>query len=109
MASVRTKGSGRGRAASCQQGVREARVNLYYVVAIWMAMALAASLISIRIAIPVALVEIVVGAVAAVFRLPRRERAYTTLLMATGLTFGSIAALFGLTHGLFNERQYTEL
>src|SRR5215469_5100734 len=74
-----------------------------------MAMALAASLISIRIAIPVALVEIVVGAVAAVFRLPRRERAYTTLLMATGLTFGSIAALFGLTHGLISERQYTEL
>ena len=31
------------------------------------------------------------------FMLPRRERAYTTLLMATGLTFGSISALFGLT------------
>jgi len=46
---------------------------------------------------------------AAAFRLPRRERAYTTLLMATGLTFGSIAALFGLTHGLIDERQYTEL
>jgi Kef-type K+ transport system membrane component KefB len=41
--------------------------------------------------------------------LPHRERAYTTLLMATGLTFGSIAALFGLTHHLINERQYTEL
>ena len=40
---------------------------------------------------------------AAAFRLPRRERAYTTLLMATGLTFGSIAALFGLTHGLIDE------
>jgi len=36
--------------------------------------------------------------VAAAFRLPPRERTYTTLLMATGLTFGSIAALFGLTH-----------
>jgi Kef-type K+ transport system membrane component KefB len=43
------------------------------------------------------------------FRLPKRERAYTTLLMATGLTFGSIAALFGLTHNLINEAQYTEL
>lgn len=43
------------------------------------------------------------------FRLPQRERAYTTLLMATGLTFGSIAALFGLTHQLINEAQYTEL
>ena len=47
--------------------------------------------------------------VATAFRLPRRERAYTTLLMATGLTFGSIAALFGLTHGLINRSQYTEL
>jgi len=47
--------------------------------------------------------------VATVFRLPRRERTYTTLLMATGLTFGSIAALFGLTHHLISKTQYTEL
>ena len=47
--------------------------------------------------------------VAAAFRMPKRERAYTTLLMATGLTFGSIAALFGLTHGLISHDQYTEL
>jgi Kef-type K+ transport system membrane component KefB len=47
--------------------------------------------------------------VAAAFKLPRRERTYTTLLMATGLTFGSIAALFGLTHHLINKTQYTEL
>ena len=47
--------------------------------------------------------------VAAAFKLPRRERTYTTLLMATGLTFGSIAALFGLTHGLISQTQYTEL
>jgi Kef-type K+ transport system membrane component KefB len=38
-----------------------------------------------------------------------RERAYLTLLMSTGLTFGSIAALFGLTHGLISQRQYSEL
>jgi Kef-type K+ transport system membrane component KefB len=47
--------------------------------------------------------------VAAAFRLPRNERTYTTLLMATGLTFGSIAALFGLTHHLISKTQYTEL
>jgi Kef-type K+ transport system membrane component KefB len=47
--------------------------------------------------------------VAAAFKLPRKERAYTTLLMATGLTFGSIAALFGLTHHLIDKTQYTEL
>ncbi len=29
--------------------------------------------------------------------------------MATGLTFGSIAALFGLTHHLIDRAQYTEL
>jgi Kef-type K+ transport system membrane component KefB len=47
--------------------------------------------------------------VARAFRLPPRERSYTTLLMATGLTFGSIAALFGLTHHLISKTQYTEL
>ena len=46
---------------------------------------------------------------ATVFGLPRRERAYTTLLMATGLTFGSISALYGYTHRLINRAQYTEL
>ena len=46
---------------------------------------------------------------AAIFKLPPRDRAYTTLLMATGLTFGSIAALYGLTHHLIGKSQYTEL
>jgi Kef-type K+ transport system membrane component KefB len=46
---------------------------------------------------------------AAAFAMPRRERSYTTLLMATGLTFGSISALSGLTHHLINEQQYSEL
>jgi Kef-type K+ transport system membrane component KefB len=46
---------------------------------------------------------------AAAFRIPRRERAYLTLLMSTGLTFGSIAALFGLTHDLISQQQYSEL
>ncbi len=46
---------------------------------------------------------------ATAFRLPKQERTYTTLLMATGLTFGSISALYGLTHNLINENQYTEL
>jgi Kef-type K+ transport system membrane component KefB len=46
---------------------------------------------------------------ASVFRIPTRDRVYTTLLMATGLTFASISALFGLDHGLINVNQYTEL
>ena len=39
-------------------------MNFYYVAAIWLGMALLASVISIRIAVPAALVEIVVGALA---------------------------------------------
>src|SRR4029077_4025859 len=46
---------------------------------------------------------------ATAFRIPRRERTFTTLLMATGLTFGSISALYGLTHGLITQSQYSEL
>ena len=34
------------------------------------------------------------------FRFGLRESNYTTLLMSTGLTFGTISALFGLTHGI---------
>ena len=43
------------------------------------------------------------------FRFERREGMYTTLLMSTGLTFGSISALFGLTNHIIDERQYTIL
>jgi len=43
------------------------------------------------------------------FRFDPREGMYTTLLMSTGLTFGSISALFGLTNHIIDERQYTIL
>jgi glutathione-regulated potassium-efflux system ancillary protein KefC len=43
------------------------------------------------------------------FRAPRREAMYTTLLMSTGLTFGSISALFGLTHKVIDQGQYSTL
>jgi Kef-type K+ transport system membrane component KefB len=39
----------------------------------------------------------------------RREGLYTTLLMSTGLTFGSISALFGLTNKIIDQSQYTVL
>lgn len=44
-----------------------------------------------------------------VFKMTMREGNYTTLLMSTGLTFGSISALYGLTHGLINQVQYCRL
>jgi glutathione-regulated potassium-efflux system ancillary protein KefC len=43
------------------------------------------------------------------FRYPRTEAAYATLLMSTGLTFGSISALFGLTHRIIDQFQYSYL
>ena len=39
----------------------------------------------------------------------KREGMYTTLLMSTGLTFGSISALFGLTNRIIDPVQYTVL
>lgn len=43
------------------------------------------------------------------FNFGTREGMYTTLLMSTGLTFGSISALFGLTNHIIDQRQYTIL
>jgi Kef-type K+ transport system membrane component KefB len=39
----------------------------------------------------------------------RRERWFYTLLMSTGLTFGTISALYGLTHGIVTRQQYSLL
>lgn len=39
----------------------------------------------------------------------KREGKYATLLMSTGLTFGTISALFGLNNGKIDERQYSIL
>jgi Kef-type K+ transport system membrane component KefB len=38
-----------------------------------------------------------------------RNGMYTTLLMSTGLTFGSISALYGLDNGLISQQQYSIL
>jgi len=42
-------------------------------------------------------------------RSPRKEAMYTTLLMSTGLTFGTISALFGLSHQIVTQGQYSAL
>ncbi len=41
--------------------------------------------------------------------LSRAKAMYTTLLMCTGLTFGSISALFGFTNHIIDQEQYTIL
>jgi glutathione-regulated potassium-efflux system ancillary protein KefC len=43
------------------------------------------------------------------YKSPRQEAMYTALLMSTGLTFGSISALFGLSYGVISQVQYSFL
>src|SRR6202795_4881928 len=43
------------------------------------------------------------------YKSPNPEAMYTTLLMSTGLTFGTISSLFGLSHGIINRGQYSAL
>jgi Kef-type K+ transport system membrane component KefB len=43
------------------------------------------------------------------FRRRRNERWYYTLMMSTGLTFGTISSLYGLSHGIVTQGQYSFL
>jgi len=43
------------------------------------------------------------------FRYAQQEAVYYTLMMSTGLTFGTISALFGLSHGIITPEQYSYL
>ena len=47
--------------------------------------------------------------VARAFGSPRGVSTYTTLLMSTGLTFGTISSLFGLSRGIVDQAQYSAL
>ena len=44
-----------------------------------------------------------------IYKTPNPEAMYTTLLMSTGLTFGTISSLFGLSHGIITQAQYSIL
>lgn len=44
-----------------------------------------------------------------IFRMPTRISNYTTCMMSTGLTFGSISALYGLNYGYITRAQYSIL
>ncbi len=43
------------------------------------------------------------------FKYQRQEGVYYTLMMSTGLTFGTISALFGLNHNIIDQAQYSFL
>jgi Kef-type K+ transport system membrane component KefB len=43
------------------------------------------------------------------FEKPHKDAMYTTLLMGSGLTFGTISALFGLSNKIIDQAQYSTL
>jgi Kef-type K+ transport system membrane component KefB len=71
--------------------------------------AAAAGLIVVFLAVKMATKFVGILPLTHAFRFEPREGMYTTLLMSTGLTFGSISALFGLTNHIINRDQYTVL
>lgn len=73
------------------------------------AVATGAGLISIFLALKMATKFVGIAPLTRLFRFERREGMYTTLMMSTGLTFGTISALFGLTRGIIDQSQYTIL
>ena len=68
-----------------------------------------AGLIAALLAIKLVTKGIGVWPVTRAFRFTPRDGAYTTLLMSTGLTFGTISALFGLSNKIIDQTQYTIL
>ncbi|MCX6113255.1 MAG: cation:proton antiporter [Proteobacteria bacterium] len=44
-----------------------------------------------------------------IFRKKQKEKWYYTLLMSTGLTFGTISALYGYSHNIITQHQYSFL
>lgn len=68
-----------------------------------------AGLIASLLAVKVGAKILGVWPTARAFGMPVREANYTTLLMSTGLTFGTISALFGLTNGIIDQAAYTVL
>jgi Kef-type K+ transport system membrane component KefB len=73
------------------------------------AVAASAGLILVYLAIKMVTKFVGILPLTRVFQFEPREGMYTTLLMSTGLTFGSISALFGLTNHIIDQRQYTIL
>ena len=66
-------------------------------------------LIAALFAVKVGAKIVAVWPLARFFRHSPRNAAYITMMMATGLTFGTISSLYGLTHHYIDREQYTAL
>jgi Kef-type K+ transport system membrane component KefB len=73
------------------------------------ALAAAVGVIAMLLALKMATKFISVWPVARVFYMRKGEATYTALLMSTGLTFGTISALFGLQNKIIDQQQYSVL
>lgn len=73
--------------------------------ALWTALGVIAVLLALKMATKF----IGVWPLSRVFYMRSGEATYTALLMSTGLTFGTISALFGLQNKIINQEQYSVL
>jgi Kef-type K+ transport system membrane component KefB len=73
------------------------------------ALAAAVGVIGLLLLLKMATKIIVVWPVSRYFFMRTREANYTALLMSTGLTFGTISALFGLQNNIIDQDQYSVL
>jgi Kef-type K+ transport system membrane component KefB len=75
----------------------------------WRAVVESAGLITVFLAIKMVTKFVGILPLTRAFRFEARDGIYITLLMSTGLTFGTISALFGLTNHIIDQQQYTIL
>ncbi len=76
-----------------------------YLPALWVGLGLVVVLLAVKMATKV----VGVWPLTRLFGFSLRNGNYTTLLMSTGLTFGTISALFGLNNRYINQYQYSIL
>jgi Kef-type K+ transport system membrane component KefB len=76
-----------------------------YAPALWAGLGLIVILLGVKMATKL----VGVWPLTRLFRFTPRNSNYTTLLMSTGLTFGTISALFGLNNGYVSQEQYSVL
>jgi len=73
--------------------------------AVWLSIGIIAALFLLKIVCK----TIGVWPTSRVFKMDTKQANYTTLLMSTGLTFGTISAQFGLAHHIISQSQYSVL
>ncbi len=75
----------------------------------WQAIVNSVGLIAVFLGVKVAAKFIGIWPLTRAFRFTKREGMYLTLLMSTGLTFGTISALYGLANHYISQEQYAVL